>query len=235
MTQPATGARGATSPDDDIATVCIDGAAPLTAETVAAVRAACDRAEDKRGDGILAVHVSGAPGERWADDLTVTLVSKWERQLRRLECLPAMTVAVVHGDCGGPALDAMLATDHRIATRQARLVVATAAGATWPGMAAYRLVVQSSSLAPVRRAVLFGTPIDTATALAAHLLDEVTADVAGALKTMVRIAAASSGPELAVRRRLLLEAGTVGFEDALGAHLAACDRMLRQVSTGAAA
>jgi isomerase DpgB len=38
----------------------------------------------------------------------------------------------------------------------------------------------------------------------------------------------SAMSELAVRRRLLLEAPSATFEDALGAHLAACDRLMRR-------
>ena len=36
-----------------------------------------------------------------------------------------------------------------------------------------------------------------------------------------------TGRELAIRRRLLLDATTTSYEDALGAHLAACDRAVR--------
>ncbi|KOG89867.1 enoyl-CoA hydratase, partial [Streptomyces varsoviensis] len=36
-----------------------------------------------------------------------------------------------------------------------------------------------------------------------------------------------SGKDLAIRRQLLLDARTTSFEDALGPHLAACDRLLR--------
>jgi isomerase DpgB len=36
---------------------------------------------------------------------------------------------------------------------------------------------------------------------------------------------------MAIRRRLMLDAATAAFEDALGRHLAACDRALRQTDT----
>jgi len=42
---------------------------------------------------------------------------------------------------------------------------------------------------------------------------------------------AVDGRELSIRRRLLLEAASTSFEDALGAHLAACDRALRRAAT----
>ena len=74
----------------------------------------------------------------------MALVSKWERGLRRLERLDMTTVAMATGDCGGLALDALLATDYRVATSDVRLLVPVAGGATWPGMAIYRLAQQAA-------------------------------------------------------------------------------------------
>lgn len=210
----------------------IDGRGPLTPDMVASVAAVCDAAEDRAGLSRVVVRVSGASGGREPEELTVELVSKWERALRRLERLPAVTVAVADGDCGGPALDAFLATDYRIATATVRLVPSVLAGTTWPGMALYRLAQRGAAAAPIRRAVLFGTPVAVADALALHLVDEVTDDPASALAAVG--ATAVPGPELAIRRQLMSEAFTTGFEEALGAHLAACDRVLRRAAVGAA-
>ncbi|MEU0946687.1 enoyl-CoA-hydratase DpgB [Streptomyces canus] len=208
----------------------VDGELPLADAPLAAVGAVCDRAEDGTGEGVVIVYVSGTPEEAWTDGATVALVSRWERALRRLERLPAVTVAVVEGDCGGLALDALLATDFRIATPSARLRVSTQSGATWPGMSLYRLARQSASTA-VRRALLFGTPLDASTALAADLVDEVTDDVAGALAATAGRSTGIPGAELAIRRQLSLDARTSGFEDSLGTHLAACDRALRRTTS----
>ncbi|MFG2378313.1 enoyl-CoA-hydratase DpgB [Streptomyces sp. NPDC048504] len=213
----------------------IDGRQPLSAHTVAAVTAACEAAEDLDGRASVVVHVSGAPGGPLPDGLTVSLVSKWERVLRRLERLPATTVAVADGDCGGPALDVLLATDHRIATTTVRLVVPVEGGGTWPGMALYRLAGHGTHAAPIRHAVLYGTPVSAADALALHLVDELTDDVPEALRLAADRARAVSGTELAIRRQLLHEAAGTSFEEALGAHLAACDRVLRRATTGAEA
>jgi isomerase DpgB len=208
----------------------IDGRRRLSAESVAAVAAVCGRAEDRGDRSAVVVHVSGSPGRSWAaaDDLNVALVSRWERALRRLERLPATTIAVAIGDCGGLALDALLATDYRIASASVRLLVPVEAGATWPGMALYRLGHQAG--AAVRRAVLFGTPIAAGEALALRLIDELTDDPVSALATAAELTGAFPGAELAIRRQLMLDAATVSFEDALGRHLAACDRELRRVS-----
>ncbi|MGN9821166.1 enoyl-CoA-hydratase DpgB [Streptomyces sp. SD11] len=208
----------------------IDGRRLLSAETIAAVGAFCDRVEDLAGHGNATIHVSGVPEGSWARELTVPLVNKWERALRRLERLPAATIAIADGDCGGAALDALLTTDYRIATRSARLVVSVEDGATWPGMALYRLARHGSSAAAIRRAVLFGTPVGAADALALQLVDELADDPVSAAATAEARAGAVSGAELAIRRQLLLDAPTTTFEEALGAHLAACDRALRRAA-----
>jgi isomerase DpgB len=211
--------------------VRIDGRQSLSAEWVAAIGAACDRAEDRGGDAHIVVHVSGAPGKSPGSEASVALVSRWERALRRLERLPATSIAVATGDCGGLALDALLATDYRIAAPSVRLLVPVEAGATWPGMALYRLCHQAGAAA-VRAAVLFGAPIEADTALALRLLDEVADHTGSALATAVEMTNSFSGSELAIRRQLMLDAVTVSFEDALGRHLASCDRQLRRISAG---
>ncbi|MEU0213332.1 enoyl-CoA-hydratase DpgB [Streptomyces canus] len=218
--------------DNDSPVLKVDGRRPLSADRIDAIGEACELAEAHGGRIVL--HVSGTPEGPWADDLTVSLVSKWERALRRLERLPAATVAVADGDCGGPALDALLATDYRIATGSVRLVLPVSNGATWPGMALYRLGRQGAGAAVIRRAVLFGTPVEAAEALAVQLVDEVVDDPARALELAGERLTALAGSELAIRRQLMLEASTIGFEEALGAHLAACDRALRRAAVGVA-
>jgi isomerase DpgB len=210
----------------------LDGSRALTAESVAELGALCDQAEDGAANGCVILQVSGVPGPGWSIDLSVALVSKWERALRRLERLPAVTIAVADDDCGGPALDALLVADYRIMLAGARLVMPVVAGATWPGMALYRLARQAAVPAPARRAVLFGTPIGAAEAQAMGIVDDVAVDGALALEQAMEVAGAAPGAELAIRRQLLLEAMSTTFEDALGPHLAACDRVLRSVATG---
>jgi len=112
----------------------------------------------------------------------------------------------------------------------AKLVVPVVAGATWPGMALYRLARQAAGAAPARRAVLFGTPIEADVAKAIGVIDEIAGDATTAIEKAMAVAAAAGGAELAIRRQLMLEALPTTFEDALGIHLAACDRALRRRS-----
>ncbi|RSN71750.1 MULTISPECIES: enoyl-CoA-hydratase DpgB [Actinomadura] len=203
----------------------IDGAAPLSAAVVLEMNELCDRVEGPGGPGLVVLEVGGAPGPS-RDGLTTSLVTKWERTLRRLERLPAVTVAVASGDVGGTALDALLATDVRIAAPDARLLAGAAGAATWPGMALFRMAHQAGTAA-VRHTVLFGAPVGAAEAVAAGLVDETTTDPDAAVAEAAARFGGFAGPELAIRRQLMFDAATTGFEDALGAHLAACDRALR--------
>lgn len=206
----------------------IDGTLPLSADVVAEVAALCDAVEDGGAHRAVVVRTSGTPREPWRGDMTVGLVSKWEQVLRRFERLPAVTVAVADGDCGGTALDVLVATDYRIATSATRLSLPVVAGAPWPGMALYRLARRGAAAA--RRAVLFGAPIGAADALAADIVDEVTDDPAAALAAVTRRAGDVDGTELAIRRQLMSDAASTSFEEALGGHLATCDRALRRAS-----
>ncbi|WP_460849856.1 enoyl-CoA-hydratase DpgB [Phytohabitans suffuscus] len=205
----------------------VDGARPLSMASVAAVEAACVASDSDKSTTILPVYVTGTPGEDWTHGLDVALVTKWERSLRRLERLGVTTVAVASGDCGGAALDVLLATDYRIATPGIRLSLPVDGEATWPSMAIFRLAQQAGGTR-LRRAILFGAHIDADESVAAGLVDEVTDDPAAALAAMAETVSGFSGRELAIRRQLMFDAATTSFEDALGRHLAACDRAMRR-------
>jgi isomerase DpgB len=222
---PALGARKATTAAADLV-IRIDGRQRLSAELIAALATACDSAEDDREHGAVIVHVSGAPEELPTGDMPMDLISRWERILRRMERLRAVTIAVADGDCGGPALDALLVTDYRIAADGVRMLMSAGDEVIWPGMALYRLCHQAGAAA-ARRTVLFGTPIETGAALTMGLIDRLADDITSALAIAAEVAAAWSPTELAIRRQLMQDAPNTTFEEALGVHLAACDRVLR--------
>src|SRR5438128_1486529 len=94
--------------------LCLDGRRPLSAASVEELAGLCDRAEDHREPGPVTAHVTGVPPAGWAKDVTVGLVTRWERVVRRFERLRRVTVAVASGDCAGIALDVLLAADVRI-------------------------------------------------------------------------------------------------------------------------
>lgn len=215
-----------TEPDGEL-TLRLDGTRPLSAASVDELDEFCDRAEDHRESGPVTIHVTGVPPESWSRELTVGLVSKWERVVRRFERLGRVTVALASGDCAGMALDLLLAADVRIAAPGTRLLLCWVGGATWPGMTVHRLTQQAGA-AGIRRAVLLGAPVEAGRALALNLIDEVSDDPAATLAELAEAAEAMDGAELAIRRQLIFEAGSTTFEDALGTHLAAADRALRR-------
>ncbi|MFB7124359.1 enoyl-CoA hydratase/isomerase family protein [Kitasatospora xanthocidica] len=215
--------------------VLIDCSAPLTEQLIGQVVEVCDELEDADRATFAVLHVEGTAGVReqaWPGEVGIHLVNKWERALRRLERVPAGVLAVAAGECAGPALDLLLAADHRIATADTRLSPAVTAGRLWPGMAVHRLV-QQLGVARARRLVLFGTEVTAAEGAELGLFDRVVEDragVAAAVESAGALLGGLVGGELAIRRRLLLDATTTSFEESLGAHLAACDRTLRNQS-----
>jgi isomerase DpgB len=225
----ATGEQFLTAAGIDDLILRIDGRDPVSPAAVEAVLELCDRAEDGYQSGVLVAYVSGAPFAGWTRTLTVGLLTKWERAVRRLERLGLATVAVAAGDVGGTALDVLLATDYRIAVAGTRLTLPSSGEATWPGMALYRLARHGAAGLP-RRAALLGTPIGTDQAAAAGLIDVVADEPDVALAEFAGAAATAVGKELAIRRQLMFDAPERGFDDALGAHLAACDRALRRMA-----
>lgn len=206
----------------------VDGTQPLTLAAAQALEDACRRAESA-DRATLIFRLAGAPGIGWTRGLDIAVLTKWERALRRVERGAITTVAIASGDCGGAALDVLLVTDYRIATCSARLSLAADSEATWPGMAVHRLAQQAAH-GRIRRTLLFGLPIEAREALALGLIDELAADPASALAAMAGKLTARSGRELAIRRQLMHDAATTNFNEALGAHLAACDRALRRAA-----
>jgi isomerase DpgB len=205
-----------------------DGRRPLSAELVAEVTGFADRLDAVPG-AVGVLELSGTPVDPFPGRAGIQLVNRWERALRRLELTTAATVAVVLGDCGGAALDVLLTTDYRVATGDASLMLTTDGGTAWPGMGLYRLANQAG-VGRLRGSVLFGRPLSAVAAAELSLLDEVVADVGTALRTARSVAdrlRGHPGQEVAIRRRLMLDATTTSYEEALGAHLAACDRALR--------
>ena len=159
-------------------------------------------------------HCSAAIGE----------VTRWERGLRALERSAATSIAVLGPLTQGPALELALACDLRVASADSRVVVRDEAG-VWPGTALYRLV-HLLGLGSARRMVLVDGAWDAAQALAAGLLDQVTDDLWAGVEELA--AGAREVSDLRVVRQLMSEAPSTTYDEALGAHLAACDRFLRR-------
>jgi isomerase DpgB len=242
----------------------VESAQPLTQRLVDEVNGFCDQVEDAGGERVGVLELRGpAPGEAgqgeagqgeastggpgpgeagapdasaavWPGEPGIHLVNRWERAVTRTERLAAPTVALVPAGCSGPATELLLTADCRIGSPDTRLSLGRQpSGVLWPGMALHRLVHQIG-MARARRLALFDIALTAPEAYGLGLLDEVTERPAAALTAALDRARELDGTEVAMRRRLLIEAGVTSREDALGVHLAACDRTLRRLGAAAA-
>ncbi|MFX0579005.1 enoyl-CoA-hydratase DpgB [Nocardia nepalensis] len=212
---------------------------PLSADLVESVTALARRAEDASSDrphGVV-LYISGAQRDRsfaWPGDVAVGDVGKWETALRRLEQVPAPIVAVVSGDAYGPAAELLLVADYRVLRSGSVFAFAATESGVWPAMGLHRLVAQAG-VGPARQLTVQGRSLSAERARDLGLIDTVIADGAeaetAAINAGLALFGSVAGSEVAIRRRLLLDAGTTRFEDALGAHLAASDRTLRRGRT----
>lgn len=151
-------------------------------------------------------------------------VTRWERALRGIERSPAATVALLGRDVAGLALEVALACDFRIA-QPGGLLSWTGEHGVWPSTALNRLV-RLLGLGGARRFLLLDQAWSAETALVNALVDAVARDqFAAAADLRAKLDAVG---DFRVVRQLLEEAATADYDEALGAHLAACDRSLRR-------
>jgi isomerase DpgB len=213
----------------------IDGNGFLSPALVTTVSRVCDRVEDASRSSIVLLHVKGTPNRIddrcWPGDvceIDIHLVNQWEQGLRRIERLAAVTIAAAEGVCGGVALEVLLTTDYRLVSTNLSIHLRGPSGEVWPSMALYRLANQVG-VARSRQVALFGADVSAIQAAELGLVDEVVDDVKARATSFVESLAVGINADIAVRRRLLLEAAATTFENALGSHLAACDRLMRSI------
>ncbi|WP_024803235.1 enoyl-CoA-hydratase DpgB [Nocardia sp. BMG51109] len=221
--------------DVHIIAAVIAADAPLSADMIESVIAVARRAEDAAAGTrhCVVLYVGGArTGQRfpWPGDVAVGDVGKWEAALRRLEQVPVPIIAAVDGAAYGPAAELLLVADYRVLRSGAEFRFATTGAGVWPAMGIYRLAAQIGA-GRARDLVVQGRGLTAEAAVERGLADTIVADAeaeVGAIKAGLALFESAVGSELAIRRRLLLDAMTTRFEDALGAHLAASDRTLRR-------
>lgn len=210
--------------------VRLDGGDPLP-ELTAALDTVCEQAREQGEGTVVVLRFTPSPlqSREWPGGVSIQEVKRWERAVRRLEQLDHVNIAVVEGTCGGPVLDLLLAADYRIAGPDLRLMLPVNEGHFWPGMTLYRLV-RHIGLARARRIVLWDSAIELHDATELGIVDQVSEDLTEAVHTAAVLRGRLSDRETRIRRRLLEEAACAEYEDALGVHLAACDRELRRLA-----
>ncbi|MFI8288656.1 enoyl-CoA-hydratase DpgB [Streptomyces sp. NPDC085614] len=210
------------------ATIDIDSSRPLSAPLVAEINALCDRLEDSEGGTTAVIRLHGTDtATQWPGAVGIDLVSRWEKALRRLEQTRSAKIVIVEGVCSGPAFEVLLTADLRIGAPGLRIDVPANDGSVWAGMSVHRLTNQLGGTR-ARRLVLFGAQVSAQRALETGLIDETAKDPAAVAARLAERFGRLVPAELAIRRQLVLDAGVTAFEEALGKHLAACDRTLRR-------
>lgn len=207
----------------------IDGNAPLTPALTKQLDEALNRAEDLGATGVVLVHVIGNDGPElqrcWPGDVSIQIVSKWERVLRRMERTSATTVVLAEQSCSFLGLDLLLVADRRVVASNLRIELSRPYASAWPGMSLYRLTHQIG-YARARKLISFSKTLTADVAINFDIVDETVDEpygcLAEAMKPLGRLTR-----DMSVRRRLLQDSLSTSFEDALGVHLAACDRALR--------
>jgi isomerase DpgB len=177
-----------------------------------------------RSGGLAVIDLREAGPEQLSPGDGIADVNSWERALRLIERSPVTTVALFGKQVGGCALEVGLACDFRI-TGPGNHVLWHNDGAVWPSTGLFRLVRLIGSAQTIRLTVL-GAPVDATGALVSGLVDIVTDDPESELDMLQ--AAVAGLDDLRVVRQLVAEATHTSYEEALGAHLAACERYLRR-------
>ncbi|MFE2166017.1 enoyl-CoA-hydratase DpgB [Streptomyces sp. NPDC059447] len=214
--------------------VDIDAARPL-AELTAAVNAVCDGLEGRGEKAAVVLRLTTLPSGtvQWPGEIGVSAVNRWERAVRRLEKLDVVTIAVAEGTCAGPALDLLLAVDFRVGAPDLVVTLPVNDGHFWPGMALFRLV-QLLGVRRARQLVMWGGNVTLPRAVELGLVDHGGEDIEEAVRAATALTGHLADRETALRRQLITEAATADYDEALGIHLAACDRELRRLRSAAA-
>jgi enoyl-CoA hydratase len=154
--------------------------------------------------------------------------NRWEKVCRALERLPALTIAVLHGDVAGGGLQLALACDIRVGAADATLHFHDVRMGFIPGMGTFRLA-KFVGLGRARRMALTGRKVEGIEAERIGLVDHVAP--LASLWDKAAEALAEFGPlnvnTVELIRRLMDESFEFGWEDFLGHFLAAQDRAIR--------
>jgi enoyl-CoA hydratase/carnithine racemase len=137
----------------------------------------------------LDMRVAGVP---------LSFFERQERVRRRLEALPAITIAAVQGHCLGGGLQLAIACDLRVGSSDCRLGLPAVMEGLFPGLATVRLP-RLIGLGPARRLILSGEPLGAGEALQQGLLDYVVpaerfaAGTAAVVETFLRVPGTAAG------------------------------------------
>jgi isomerase DpgB len=220
--------------DQRLLKVDIGGTDTLSNNLLIKLEDALDQAEDLDRKTAILIHLVGVKDlttlRSWPGPSDTQTVSKWERALRRVERSSRTAVVLVEHACSAIALELLLVADRRIASSGFLMRSTTHGESLWPGMALYRLTRQIGE-ARARKAFLDAADISATLALQLDIVDEIVDNFESGLAHIEGLLTNAPLEDFAIRRRLMQDSASTTFDDALGLHLAACDRRLRHSSS----
>lgn len=209
----------------------VNGSAPVCSDLTAQLGNAIDQAEDQGPGAIMLIHLSGhldpAAVRPWPGQIDVQAVNKWERVLRRIERSNSATILCVERACSAVALDLLVVADRRLAAGDFFVPAPISRGNVWPGMTLYRLARQIGE-SSARKVVLEADGISAQRGIELHIIDEIIDVGTDGAERTARLLRNAPPEDFATARRLMQDSLSTSFDEALGAHLAACDRTLRR-------
>lgn len=147
-------------------------------------------------------------------------IAAWEKVLRQIEMANCIIIYKSEGDVFGYSFDLLLIADYRIVRKGSCLGLSREMSDFPPSISLFRLANQVGQ-AQARKLSLAGKVLEADEAYQLGLADELSSDGAKAVNDAIIKYKNRSASELAICRRLLLEAHAVEYEDALGAYWAA--------------
>lgn len=215
--------------EQKIVTVEINGGEQLSHALVERLNTAINRVEDLNASALLFICIRGGDLKdllTWPGEVNLRAVTHWERTLRRLERADSVTAVYAARNCSALALEILTVVDRRISSSDFVLWLGATGQPIWPGMVLYRLVRQIGE-ARTKRLFLEGAPITAEECRTREIIDDTNDSMEEVLLGMATLATGSVAEDFPIRRRLMQDSCATTYEDALGAHLAACDRTRR--------
>lgn len=206
---------------------------PVCSELTAQLGNAIDQAEDLGPGAIMLIHLAGhtdpAAVRPWPGQIDFQSVRKWENVLRRIERSNLATILFVEHACSTVALDLLAVADRRLAGGDFFARSPISCGNVWPSMTLYRLARQVGE-SITRKVALDADGISAKRGIELHIIDEIIDVGTDGADRIARLLRNAPPEDFAIARRLMQDSLSTSFDEALGAHLAACDRTLRRSS-----
>ena len=205
----------------------------LTLGLINQLNLVCNEVEDaaKLSAPALILQLDGSPTFQAAEEQKdVYLVGKWEKVLRRIELLNAVVICATQERIGRLGLALMMVSDYRLAKSNTLIELKDNNNDILPGCVIQRIVHQHGT-GLTRKLILLGMQMSTQQALNCGMVDEIVEDINVGVQGFVDQLQVSQIKDIRVRRQLMLEAFHLSHDQTVGAHLAACDRLLRSRSS----